>query len=76
MILKTHASAPVRNERLGATNKTRREASRNEFMEKGGMPGRVESLREINIREDCLRARHGFVKLIRDSEKDKEFDLG
>ena len=47
VILKNHASAPVRKERLSPTSKARREASQNEFMEKGGMPGRVESFREI-----------------------------
>ena len=35
------------------------------MMEKGGMPDRVESFREINSREDRPRARPGFVKPIR-----------
>ena len=46
-------------------SKARREASRNKFVEKGGMPDRVKSFREINSREDCPRARPGFVKPIR-----------
>ena len=43
VILMNHASAPMRKERLSPTSKARREASRNEFMEKGGMPDRVKS---------------------------------
>ena len=43
VILKNYTSVPVRKERLSPTNKTRKEASRNEFMEKSGMPDRVKS---------------------------------
>ena len=64
VILKDHTSAPVRKERLSPTSKARREASRNKFVEKGGMPDRVKSFREINSREDRPRARPGFVKPI------------
>ena len=56
---------PSRKERLSPTSKARREASRNEFMEKSGMPDRVESFRESNSSEDRPRARPGFVKPIR-----------
>ena len=65
MILKNHTSAPIRKERLSPTSKARREASRNEFMKKGGMPDRVKSFREIDSRQDRPRARPGFVKPIR-----------
>ena len=65
MILKNHASTPIRKERLSPMSKARREASRNEFMEKGGMPDRVKSFREINSRENRSRARPGFGKPIR-----------
>ena len=65
VILINHRSAPIKKERLSPTSKARREASRNEFMEKGGMPDRVKSFREINSREDRPRARPGFVKPIR-----------
>ena len=65
VILKNHTSAPVRKERLSPTSKARREASRNEFVEKGGMPDRVKSFREIDSRQDRPRARPGFVKPIR-----------
>ena len=65
VILKDHTSAPVRKERLSPTSKARREASRNEFVEKGGMPDRVESFREIDSRQDRPRSRPGFVKPIR-----------
>ena len=65
MILINHASAPIRKERLSPTSKARREANRNEFVEKGGMPDRVKSFREIDSIENRPRARHGFVKPIR-----------
>ena len=61
MILINHAIAPIRKERLSPTSKARREASRNEFMEKDGMPDGVISFREINSREDRPRSRPGFV---------------
>ena len=64
MILKNHASAPIRKERLSLTIKARREASQNEFVEKGGMPDRVKSIREIDSRQNRSRARPGFVKPI------------
>ena len=48
VILINHASAPIRKKRLSPTSKARREASRNEFMEKRGMPDRVERFGEIN----------------------------
>ena len=57
VILINHASTPIRKERLSPTSKARREASRNEFMEKGGMPDRVKSFQEIISRKDRLRAR-------------------
>ena len=65
MILKDHTSAPVRKETLSPTSKARREASRNQFVEKGGMPDRVKSFTEIDSRQDRPRARPGFVKPIR-----------
>ena len=64
VILINHASAPIKKERLSPTSKARREASGNEFVEKGGLPDRVESFREINIRKNRPRARPGFVKTI------------
>ena len=64
MILKNHASVPNRKERLSPTSKARKEVSRNKFVEKGGMPNRVKSFREIDSRQDHSRARPGFVKLI------------
>ena len=69
MILINHTSATIRKKRLIPTSKARWEASRNEFMEKGGMPDRVESFRKINGRKDCPRARPGFVKPIRNVKK-------
>ena len=64
VVLINHTSAPVRKKRLSPTSKARREASRNEFMDKGGMPDRVKSFTEIDSRQDCSRARPGFVKPI------------
>ena len=65
MIWMNHASSPMTKERLSPTSKVRREASRNELVEKGGMPDRVKSPREINSKQDRPRARPGFVKPIR-----------
>ena len=42
-ILISHASAPIRKERLSPTSKATREACRNEFVEKGGVPDRIEN---------------------------------
>ena len=69
VILINHRSAPVRMERLSPTSKARREASQNEFLEKGGMPDRVKIFGEIDSREDRPRARPGFVKPIRNGLK-------
>ena len=65
MILKNHASAPIRKERLSPSSKARREANRNKFVEKGRMPDRIKSFRGIDSRQDRLIARPGFVKPIR-----------
>ena len=74
MILINHRSAPIRKERLSPTSKARREASRNQFVEKGGMPDRIKSFREIDSRQDRPRARSGFVKPIQNGLR-KEQDL-
>ena len=75
MILINLASGPIRKERLSPTGKARREASRNEFMEKGGMPDRVKSFGEINSRQDRPRARPGFVKPIQNGLRKEQNDL-
>ena len=46
VILMNHASTPIRKKRLSPTSKARREASRNEFVEKGRIPNKVESYQE------------------------------
>ena len=66
MILINHASTSIRKERLSPTSRARREASRNQFVEKGGMPNRVGSFGEVDSSEDCPRAWPGSVKPIRD----------
>ena len=65
VILINHASASVSKERLSPMSKARREASRNEFMEKGGVLDRVESFGEVDSSEDRPRAQPGFDKPIR-----------
>ena len=65
MILKDHTSAPIRKERLSPTSKARREANQNECVEKGRVPDRVKSFREIDSRQDRPISRPGLVKLIR-----------
>ena len=72
VILINHASEPIRKERLSPTSKARREASRNEFMEKGAMPDRVKNFREISSREHRPKARPGFVKPIRNGQKEEQ----
>ena len=69
MILKNHASASVKKERLNLTSKARGEASRNKFMEKSGMPDRVENLREVDHSKNRLRAGLEFVKPIQNEPK-------
>ena len=69
VILINHTSAPIRKERWSPTSKARREASRNEFMEKDRMPDRVKSFREIDSREDRPTVRPGFDKPIRDGQR-------
>ena len=73
-LLINHASAPITKERSSSTSKARREASRNEFVEKSGMPDGVKSFRKINSTNDCSRARSGFVKPTR-NELRKEHNL-
>ena len=51
-------------ERLIPMSKARRQANRNKLVEKGGMPGRIESFREVDRRKNRRRARPGFVKSI------------
>ena len=55
----------IRKVRLSPTSKATREASRNEFMEKGGMPEKVKSFQKFNSGKDRPRARPGFGKPIR-----------
>ena len=72
VILINHTNVPVRKERLSPTRKARREASRNEFVEKGGMPDRVKSFGEIDSTKNRSRARPGFVKPIRNGLREEQ----
>ena len=56
----------MRKKGLSLKSKARREASRNKFVKKGGMPDRVEKLKEVDSSKNRPRARLGIVKPIRD----------
>ena len=60
--------------RLSPASKARRETSRNEFVEKGGVPDRVESFREINDRQDRVPGL-GLLNHPKWTEQGTEFDL-
>ena len=74
VILINHASATIIKKRLSPTSKARKKASRNKFVEKGGMLDRVKSPRQINSRQDRPRPRLGFVKPIQ-NKLSKELNL-
>ena len=59
VILINHSSAPIKKGRFSPTSKAKREASQNEFIEKGGVLNRVQSFQEINSGENCPRAQLG-----------------
>ena len=65
VILIGHASALTRKKRLSPTSKARREASRNKFVEKSGVPDIIESLGKVDRSKNRPRARLDFVKFIR-----------
>ena len=65
LILENHASTSIRKEKLIPTSKARREAIQIKFVEKYGVPDRVESSGKVDSSENCPRARPGFVKPIR-----------
>ena len=72
VFLINHESASIGKDRLSPTSKARRETSRNQFVEKDGMSDRVKSFRKINSSRDCLRARPGFVKPMRNELKKEQ----
>ena len=49
VILLNLASAPIKKERLGPTSKARREASRNQFMERAGCQTESKALEKLII---------------------------
>ena len=49
--------------KIESNKQSRKEASRNEFVQKGGMPHEVKSFQEINSSKDRPRSRPGFVKI-------------
>ena len=57
----------IKKERLSPTSKARREASRSEYIEKGGVLDRVESFEKISSSKDRPRAR---PRLLNPSEMD------
>ena len=72
MVLKNHARAPIRKEKLSPSSKARRESSRNKFLEKGGMPDTVKSFRPVDRSKNRSRARPGFVKFIQNEVRKKQ----
>ena len=72
VILRNHASTPIRKERLSPTSKGRKKASRNEFMKKGGIPDRVKRFRDINSSDYRSRGQPGFVRPIRNGLSKKQ----
>ena len=62
MILISQASAPIKGKiESNEQSKAKREASRNEFVEKGDMPDRCKRFRKIKSSEDRPRAPPEFV---------------
>ena len=72
MILKNHTSAPIRKKRMSPTRKAGREASQNKFVEKGGVPNRIESFPKINSSKNRLRTRLGYVKPIQNGPRKEQ----
>ena len=72
VVLKNHTSVPIRKYGLSSSNNARREATRNNFMKEGGMPGRVESHKKVNRSKNRLKARSGFVKPVRNGLRKKQ----
>ena len=58
--------------RLSSTSKAKREASRNKFVEKNGIPDQVKSFREIDGGKDRSRAQPGFVQTIRNGRRKEQ----
>ena len=61
MILKNHASAPVKKERWSPTTRARKEVSRNKFVEKGRVSDRVERFQEVDRSKNRSRANLGLL---------------
>ena len=51
VVLKNHASTPVKKEILSLPSKTRSEASRNKFIKKSQMPEKIKTFTEIIVTE-------------------------
>ena len=62
VILINHASAPIR--KIESDKQSKEGGQPNRFVEKGGVPDRVESFEKVDSSENCPRARPGFIKLI------------
>ena len=61
-----------RKKRSSPTSITRRKTSQNELVEKGRMPDRVDSFREVDCGKNRPRARLGFVKPIQNGLTKKQ----
>ena len=64
MILIEYPSTPVSKKGLNTSHKVRREASRNNFAEEGGMPNRINSFRETDRGKDQPRTQLEFEKSV------------
>ena len=62
MILINHASTPIRKKRLSPSSKARKEASRNQSMEKGGMP----DCRKKSRRDGMMRSKSFEMQEVRE----------
>ena len=59
-----HANALVKKKKMSSSIKAKREASRNKFVEKGGMLDSVKSFLVVDSSKNCMRARIEFIKPI------------
>ena len=61
MILKNHTSAFIIKERLSPTSNARKKTSPNKFVEKDGVPDRIQSFEEVDSSKNRQRAGLGLL---------------
>ena len=72
VILINHTRVPITKERLSPMSRARKEASRNEFVEKGRVPDGVKSFQEIISSEDRSRIWPWIIKPIQNGLRKKQ----